>query len=97
AALARRGERVVATKPVITGLDEPSGGQPPPDHELLARVTGDRPEAVAHVRLGPATSPHLAAELAARPIDPAALVAAVRARAAPAGGDAGPAIAIVEG
>lgn len=77
AALAARGERVAAFKPVVTGTDEPPG-EWPPDHELLAAATGQRPEEVAPLRFGPPVSPHLAAELAGTPIDPARLVAAAR-------------------
>lgn len=77
AGLAARGERVAAFKPVVTGTDEPAG-EWPPDHELLAQATGQRPEEVAPLRFGPAVSPHLAAELAESPIDPARLVAAAR-------------------
>lgn len=40
AALAARGERVTAFKPVVTGLDEPAGGGWPADHELLAAAAG---------------------------------------------------------
>jgi len=79
AALSGRGERVAAFKPVVTGTDEPPDPQWPADHELLASAAGITPEAVAPVRLGPATSPHLAAELEGRTIEPAALVAAARA------------------
>ncbi len=68
AAMAAGGERVRAHKPVVTGLDE-SPGEWPPDHELLAFAAGMDPEAVAPLRYGPAVSPHLAAELADRPID----------------------------
>jgi len=77
AALAARGERVAAFKPVVTGTDEPSGAWPA-DHELLAAVTGQRPDEVAPLRFGAACSPHLAAELAGTTIDPPKLVAAAR-------------------
>jgi dethiobiotin synthetase len=73
AALRARGERVAAFKPVITGLDEPAGSWPH-DHDVLARAAGSRPEDVALVGYGPAVSPHLAAQLAHRPLDPAGLV-----------------------
>ncbi|MEA2387558.1 MAG: dethiobiotin synthetase [Thermoleophilaceae bacterium] len=80
AALAARGERVAAFKPVVTGLDEP-GGDWPPDHELLASAAsaGQSPEEVAPLRFGPAVSPHLAAELAGTSIEPHELVGAARA------------------
>ena len=78
AALVARGERVAAYKPVVTGTDEPANPDWPPDHELLAGVTGQPPDAVTPHRFGPAVSPHLAAELAAAVIDPAELVSAAR-------------------
>ncbi|MEJ7717979.1 MAG: dethiobiotin synthase [Thermoleophilaceae bacterium] len=85
--LAARGERCAAFKPVITGLDDPSG-EWPPDHELLAAAAGGRqtPEEVCPHRFGPAASPHLAAEQAGKALDPDALLAA--ARGAAAGADA---------
>jgi dethiobiotin synthetase len=67
------GVTVVARKPVITGLDEPPPPAWPPDHELLARASGCPAEDVAMVSYGPAVSPHLAAQLANRPIDAAEL------------------------
>ncbi|HEY1523327.1 MAG TPA: dethiobiotin synthase [Solirubrobacteraceae bacterium] len=90
AALRARGRTVRASKPVITGLDEPAGCWPH-DHELLARAAGSRPEEVALVGYGPAVSPHLAAELASRPLDPAELVRDILA-----GGEEGE-LLIVEG
>ena len=70
AALRVLGERVATLKPVLTGTDEPSDPVWPPDDELLgARVAR---------RFGPPVSPHLAAELADAPIDPAELVALAR-------------------
>jgi len=82
AALAARGERVAAFKPVVTGTDEPRDPDWPPDHELLAAAAGIMPEAVAPLRFGSPVSPHLAAELEARPIDPGALVTAARSAGA---------------
>jgi dethiobiotin synthetase len=80
AALAARGERVAAFKPVVSGLDDAPGdfGH---DHELLASVAsaGQSAEDVAPWRFGPPLSPHLAAELAGERIEPAQLVAAARA------------------
>ncbi len=78
AAAAAAGEPVRAHKPVVTGLDDPPG-EWPPDHELLARATGQTPEEVAPERYGPPVSPHLAAELSDRRLDPAQLLAAARA------------------
>jgi dethiobiotin synthetase len=81
AAMAAAGEPVRAHKPVLTGLDEPTG-EWPPDHELLAVAAGMAPEEVAPLRYGPAVSPHLAAELAGERIDPARLVSGTRAAGA---------------
>jgi dethiobiotin synthetase len=82
AALAARGERVAAFKPVVTGLDE----QPeewPRDHELLASVgsAGQSPDVVAAKLFGPPVSPHYAAALAGEHIEPAVLVRHARAQA----------------
>ena len=79
AALAARGERVAAFKPVVTGLDDPPGDWPR-DHELLAEAAsaGQSPEEVAPLRFGPAVSPHLAAELAGQTIEPHDLVRAAQ-------------------
>ena len=82
AALVARGKRVAAFKPVVTGTDEPANPDWPPDHELLAAVTGQAPEVVAPHRFGPPVSPHLAAELAAAVIDSVELVRAARAAGA---------------
>jgi dethiobiotin synthetase len=89
AAMAAAGERVIAHKPAVTGLDEPSGSWPA-DHELLAAAAGMSPEQVAPLRYGPAVSPQLAAELAGEEAEPARV--AGRARAA---GELG--LLIVEG
>jgi dethiobiotin synthetase len=79
AALATRGELVAALKPAVTGLDEAAGDWPH-DHVLLAQAGGRRqaPEDVAPYRFGPAVSPHYAAELAGKAIEPARIVAAAR-------------------
>ena len=77
AALAARGLRVAAFKPVVTGLDDPPG-EWPPDHELLASVTGQDPAAVSPWQFGPAVSPHLAAELDGTVLEPPELHAAAR-------------------
>jgi dethiobiotin synthetase len=78
AALVARGERVAAFKPVVTGLDD-DPGEWPADHELLASATGQAPGEVAPYTFGPAVSPHWAAELARRPIEPDRLLAIARA------------------
>jgi dethiobiotin synthetase len=87
AALAARGERVAAFKPVVTGIDE-EAGELGYDHELLASAAnaGQLPEDVAPYRFGPPVSPHLAAELAGMVIEPAELVAAARGQARATGG-----------
>jgi dethiobiotin synthetase len=82
AALRARGETVVAFKPVVTGIDEPPDPDWPADDELLATAAGMRPQDIAPLRYGPAVSPHLAATLAGRPIEPAALRDALSTSAA---------------
>lgn len=83
AALAARGERVAAFKPVVTGTDEEPGDWPR-DHELLAAAAsaGQAPEQVTPRTFGPAVSPHYAAQLAGSGLEPHELVAAARAAAA---------------
>jgi dethiobiotin synthetase len=80
AALAARGERVAAFKPVVTGIDEEPGpfGR---DHELLAAAAsaGQSPADVAPYVFGPPLSPHYAAELAGETIEPSRLLEAARA------------------
>jgi dethiobiotin synthetase len=78
AALASRGWRVAAHKPVLTGVDDAAIGLLA-DHELLGLCAGMPPDEVAPVRFGPAVSPHLAASLAGQAIDVPALVARVSA------------------
>jgi dethiobiotin synthetase len=87
AALAARGVRVAAFKPVVTGLGEPVDDWPH-DHELLATAANARqtPEEVAPYRFEPPVSPHLAAELAGEAIEPALVLEG--ARGAAAGADA---------
>lgn len=71
AALAARGERVAAFKPVVTGIDDPPDPLWPRDHELLAQATGRQaPDDVTPYSFGPPVSPHYAAELAEAPLDP---------------------------
>jgi dethiobiotin synthetase len=79
AALAARGERVAAFKPVVTGLDD-AGAPWPPDHELLAvaAASGQSPEGVAPYRFGPPLSPHYAAELAGETIERSRLLSVAR-------------------
>jgi dethiobiotin synthetase len=78
AAMSDEGEPVRAHKPAVTGLEEPAGPWPP-DHEVLASVSGMSPEEVAPLRYRPALSPQLAAEVAGAPIEPQALLAGARA------------------
>lgn len=84
AGLAATGRRVAAFKPVLTGTEEAPDSGWPLDDELLASVTGQRPQDVVPWRFGPAVSPHLAAELAERRLNPPDLLAAARAAAADA-------------
>jgi dethiobiotin synthetase len=81
AALDAAGEPVRAFKPVVTGLDDPADENDgwPADHVLLGMAAGMAPDEVSPLRFGPAVSPHLAAELAGRAIDPERLLAAARA------------------
>jgi dethiobiotin synthetase len=73
AALRARGVAVRPFKPVLTGLDETPDPDWPPDHELLARAAGCAPDEVALATYGPPVSPHLAAELSGRPVEPGAV------------------------
>jgi dethiobiotin synthetase len=84
AALKARGLRVTAIKPVVTGLDAPEPGRPA-DHDLLAAASGTTPELVTTETFGAAVSPHLAAEIEGRTLDPSGLLA--RAKASAAGAD----------
>jgi dethiobiotin synthetase len=80
AALAARGQKVAAFKPVITGLDEPAGDWPLDDQLLAgAASAGQKPEDVAPHRFGPPVSPHLAAQLAGEQIEPLELAPEARA------------------
>jgi dethiobiotin synthetase len=82
AALAARGERVAAFKPVVTGLDE-EPGEWPRDHELLAQEAnaGQTPADVAPLTFDPPVSPHYAAQEAGTVIEPRELADAARAAA----------------
>ncbi len=79
AALRADGRPVAVHKPMLTGLDEAPRPGWPPDHELLGDAVGVEPAIVAPLRFGPPISPHLAAELAGRPVRPPELVGAARA------------------
>jgi dethiobiotin synthetase len=81
AAMTAAGESVRAHKPVVTGLGEaPASDQLsdewPADHMLLGEAAGMAADEVAPLRYDPAVSPHLAAQLAGEPIDPARLLEA---------------------
>ena len=88
AALAARGQRVAAFKPVVTGLDEQPRSEWPADHELLAAAVGGVQAAtdVTPYTFAAPVSPHLASELEGRAIDPALVRGA--ADSAAAGADA---------
>ena len=79
-ALAARGERVGAFKPVVTGLEAAPAGDWAPDHELLAAAGGGRqtPGEVTPYTFGAPASPHYAAQLAGATIEPARITAAAR-------------------
>lgn len=91
ASMRARGHAVRALKPVLTGLDEPGDPVWPPDHELLARVAGCRPEQVILAGYGPAVSPHLAGELSGRELALPELAGGIAAAARPG------AVLVVEG
>jgi dethiobiotin synthetase len=92
ARLREQGRQVRALKPLITGLDEAPDPDWPPDHELLARVSGQPADETMLRGFGPPVSPHLAAELARVSLPSIrALTAEIRA-ATPAGS-----VVIVEG
>ena len=78
AALRAQGSDAVGLKPIVTGTEDPPPAPWPADHELLAAVSQLRVEQVNFASYGPPVSPHLAAELSGRPVDPPALVAAIR-------------------
>ncbi|HEY1568206.1 MAG TPA: dethiobiotin synthase, partial [Solirubrobacteraceae bacterium] len=76
------GAEVRAVKPMITGLEDPTDPDWPPDHELLARAAGCSPAEVVLAGFGPPVSPHLAIELAgSAPPTLDSLAEGVRARA----------------
>lgn len=79
AAMAAAGERVLAHKPVVTGLHDPEGSWPA-DDVLLGRLCGIAREQVAPLRYRPAVSPHFAAQLAGRRVDAQQIIDAATAR-----------------
>lgn len=76
------GARVAVFKPAESGLEDGSE----PDHALLRRAAGSTQpdDEIAPYRYREPVSPHLGAELAGEPIEPATLVRAARAAAAQA-------------
>jgi len=93
AALGELALDVRAIKPVLTGLDEPAGPDWGHDHEVLAAAAGAgaTPESVALRVYGPPVSPHLAAEMSGRRLEPGLIVQEILA----AGADAD--VVVVEG
>lgn len=81
AAMSAAGERVLAHKPVVTGLDEPESDWPA-DDALLAGLCDIPREQVAPLRYGPAVSPHLAQQLAKERIDRRRIVESAASAAA---------------
>jgi dethiobiotin synthetase len=71
------GSSVAAWKPVVTGTEEAG----PADHELLAAASGGRPADVTPLTFRPAVSPHLAAELSGKAIEPQVLLASAQTAA----------------
>jgi len=90
AGLAAAGVAVKARKPIATGVsrhEEAAGGdrlEQLDDHELLARVSGERAEQVAYALYEPAVAPHLAAELSGTPLNVTAIIDELRNTAASA-------------
>lgn len=81
--LAAAGERVAVFKPAVSGLDDHADPGELPDHELLRLASGSSQsdDEIAPYRYGRPVSPHLGAELAGEPIDPARLCGAARGAA----------------
>jgi dethiobiotin synthetase len=74
ASMRAAGLRPTPCKPFLTGLQEPADPDWPHDHRLLALAAGGTvddaaADRVALRRFDPPLSPHLAAELAGRPLD----------------------------
>lgn len=82
----RAGNRVAVFKPAVSGLNDGDGSGGEPDHVLLRRAagSGQDDDEIAPYRYGPAVSPHLAAELAGKEIEPARLLKGARAAASDA-------------
>ena len=84
AALTADGRRVRPFKPILTGLADPPDPVWPPDHELLALAAGCPSDDVVLRAYDPPVSPHLAAELAGRPVDAGELAETIGRRSTPA-------------
>ncbi|MBJ7471056.1 MAG: dethiobiotin synthase [Solirubrobacteraceae bacterium] len=82
AALRARGDTLLASKPLLSGLDDAPNAPWPHDHELLALAAGGTPDEIAPASFGPAVSPHLAARLVGQHLAVDAIVAGIQARAA---------------
>jgi dethiobiotin synthetase len=85
AAAVAEGRTVMASKPLLSGLEEPAHPPWPHDHNLLARVTGARADEIAPHRYAPAVSPHLAARWAGDRLDVDLLTVEVMSRYASMG------------
>lgn len=96
AALVAEGRVVVAAKPLLSGLDDDYPVWPP-DHELLAGITGEPAEEIAPHRYGPAVSPHLAARWAGEQHTAAGLAGEVRARVAAREAEGASPVLVAEG
>ena len=81
AALCEAGLDARALKPVMSGLADPPDARWPHDHVLLGRACGRRPEDVSGFVFDPPVSPHLAAQMARRPLRLEEIVAWVEAAA----------------
>jgi len=79
AAMRAAGEMALAHKPVLTGVEQTPEVWPP-DHLLLALAAEMEPADVVSEIFAPPLSPHLAAQLEGRTLDPAALVADAQAK-----------------
>src|SRR5512142_305743 len=80
-ALRRAGVPASYFKPVLTG-GAPGDGESDPDLVAAAAGLADPPRTLAGVWFAEPASPHFAARLEGRAVDPAALVAEARRRAA---------------
>lgn len=90
AGLAEAGVAVKTRKPIVTGISRHGIAargdrlEQLDDHELLARLSGERADQVAYAQYEPAVSPDLAAELTDTPLDVPAIIEELRSTAASA-------------